>query len=341
MANMDRVRLCQEAGNAGNVKSMPQLISRGSYVMRMMHDNKSVEFNDPSVFRLLLMEMSMIHYNRSMSGNDFTMNMKSSNQRDSGAILSQSNSIVLLTEETINTKPSKILARRIIERALNISLCHEEHVLNVNQHDMEVVGCEYQDEETGIVVAGTQLGDADANCNEFNWNLDCFTVTNVRTLHVSSSTFAIKSSLSKFCFKGIKESKKWHETIRISVSMELFTARPPLLDVTRVADQIVVALSKRYSNMLLHNLAMTLESTLFYWELIQSVLMGEAVQPFTDATKQYFTFCYKVSFKRKSFITIDKNMVVISASNMMLDCVAYPQRIPEDESGENLFMQRL
>ncbi|KAL4304355.1 hypothetical protein GQ457_10G008460 [Hibiscus cannabinus] len=97
----------------------------------------------------------------------------------------------------------------MIERALNITLCHEEHVLNDNQHDMEdVVGCEYQDEESAIVVVGTQLGDADANNNEFDWNLDRFTTARVRTLHVSSSTFATKSSLLIFFFKGIRQSPR-------------------------------------------------------------------------------------------------------------------------------------
>ncbi|KAK8628102.1 hypothetical protein V6N13_063814 [Hibiscus sabdariffa] len=41
----------------------------------------------------------------------------------------------------------------MIERALNLSLCHKEQVLNDNQHDLEVfVGCENQDEESAIMV---------------------------------------------------------------------------------------------------------------------------------------------------------------------------------------------
>ncbi|KAK8686382.1 hypothetical protein V6N13_125407 [Hibiscus sabdariffa] len=54
-------------------------------------------------------------------------------------------------------------------QALNISLCHEEQVLNENQHDMDVVAsCENQDEESTIMVAETQLGDADENRNDKN-----------------------------------------------------------------------------------------------------------------------------------------------------------------------------
>ncbi|KAL4313360.1 hypothetical protein GQ457_01G017030 [Hibiscus cannabinus] len=203
-------------------------------------------------------------------------------------------------------------------------------ILNDNQHDMEVVvGCKNQDGESAIVVAETQLGDVDANSNEFNWYLDCFTTVRVRALHVSSSTFSGKSLLLKFCLKGIRISKQCHETIQISISKEVSTARPALLDVLRVADQIMVASSKRCSNVLLHNSAMTLESTMFYLELIP---MGEAIQPFIDATKQYFIFYYKVSSKRGSFVAIHKNRVVIFVLDVMLYCTAYPQRTHEDES---------
>ncbi|KAK9043138.1 hypothetical protein V6N11_071488 [Hibiscus sabdariffa] len=104
----------------------------------------------------------------------------------------------------------------MIERALNIRLCHEEHVLNDNQHDMEdVVGCEDQDEEYAIVVAGTQLGDADANHNEFNWNLDCFTTTRSVGIVLGDIRFENKRGKGEKTFDG--GNKRWslHQTIQI------------------------------------------------------------------------------------------------------------------------------
>lgn len=71
------------------------------------------------------------------------------------------------------------------------------------------------------------------------------------------------------------------------------TAAPAVLDVLLAADKFEVASCMRYCSRLLRNLPMTPESALVYLELPSSVLMAEAVQPLTDAAKQFLAVRYK------------------------------------------------
>ena len=71
------------------------------------------------------------------------------------------------------------------------------------------------------------------------------------------------------------------------------TTEPVLLDVLMAADKFEVASCMRYCCRLLRNMPMTPESALLYLDLPFSVLMGEAVQPLTDAAKQYLASRYK------------------------------------------------
>lgn len=71
------------------------------------------------------------------------------------------------------------------------------------------------------------------------------------------------------------------------------TAAPAVLDVLLAADKFEVASCMRYCSRLLRNLPMTPESALVYLELPSSVLMAEAVQPLTDAAKQFLSIRYK------------------------------------------------
>ena len=71
------------------------------------------------------------------------------------------------------------------------------------------------------------------------------------------------------------------------------TTAPALLDVLMAADKFEVASCMRYCSRLLCNLPMTPESALLYLDLPSSVLMAEAVQPLTDAAKQFLAACYK------------------------------------------------
>ncbi|KAK8693581.1 hypothetical protein V6N13_071158 [Hibiscus sabdariffa] len=196
------------------------------------------------------------------------------------------------------------------ETVLDLSLCPEEQILNDNQPDMDDgVGCENQDEEPMAMVEEMQSGDEDANSNEPNWSMDCSTVLRVKTLHISSPILAAKSPFFyKLFSNGMRESEQRHVTLRINASeeaalMELLTfmysnnlsvtTAPELLDVLMAADKFEVASCMRYCSRLLRNLPMTPESALLYLDLPSSVLMADAVQPLTDAAKQYLAARYK------------------------------------------------
>lgn len=71
------------------------------------------------------------------------------------------------------------------------------------------------------------------------------------------------------------------------------TTAPALLDVLMAADKFEVASCMRYCSRLLRNLPMTPDSALLYLELPSSVLMAEAVQPLTDAAKQFLAVRYR------------------------------------------------
>ncbi|KAE8703659.1 BTB/POZ domain-containing protein POB1 [Hibiscus syriacus] len=173
----------------------------------------------------------------------------------------------------------------------------------------DFVGCENQDEEAVAMVEETQSGDEDANSYESIWNMDCSTVLRVKTLHISSPILAAKSPFFyKLFSNGMRESEQRHVTLRIgafeeAAFMELLnfmysntlssTRAPALLDVLMAADKFEVASCMRYCSRLLRNLPMTPESALLYLDLPSSVLMGEAVQPLTDAAKQYLASRYK------------------------------------------------
>jgi len=71
------------------------------------------------------------------------------------------------------------------------------------------------------------------------------------------------------------------------------TTAPALLDVLMAADKFEVASCMRCCSRLLRNMPMTPDSALLYLELPSSVLMADAVQPLTDAAKQYLAGRYK------------------------------------------------
>ncbi|KAI5647170.1 hypothetical protein M9H77_33175 [Catharanthus roseus] len=174
--------------------------------------------------------------------------------------------------------------------ALDITICPEEQILNCNQHDTDdVAECENQEVEEFTMIEESPLS--------------------VRTLHISSPILAAKSPFFyKLFSNGMRESEQRHVTLRINVSeeaalMELLnfmysnkltaTTAPALLDVLMAADKFEVASCMRYCGRLLRNLPMNPESALLYLELPSSVLMAEAVQPLTDAAKQFLAARYK------------------------------------------------
>lgn len=84
------------------------------------------------------------------------------------------------------------------------------------------------------------------------------------------------------------------ELLNFMYSNSISTTTPTsLLDVLMAADKFEVASCMRYCSRLLRNLPMNCESALLYLDLPSSVLMGEAVQPLTDAAKQFLALKYK------------------------------------------------
>ncbi|KAJ6679772.1 BTB/POZ DOMAIN-CONTAINING PROTEIN POB1 [Salix purpurea] len=186
----------------------------------------------------------------------------------------------------------------------------EEQILGSNQPDIDdcVVG-DNQDEEGEAMVEVSPSDDETGDGNESSWSMDCSTVVRVKTLHISSPILAAKSPFFyKLFSNGMRESEQRHVTLRINASeeaalMELLnfmysnaltaSQAPQLLDVLMAADKFEVASCMRYCSRQLRNLSMTPESALLYLELPSSVLMAEAVQPLTDAAKQYLAARYK------------------------------------------------
>ncbi|KAL3572082.1 hypothetical protein D5086_025986 [Populus alba] len=195
-------------------------------------------------------------------------------------------------------------------RHRDLSLGAEEQILGSNQPELDdcVVG-DNQDEEGEAMVEVSPSDDEAGDGNESSWSMDCSTVVRVKTLHISSPILAAKSPFFyKLFSNGMRESEQRHVTLRINASeeaalMELMnfmysntltaSQAPQLLDVLMAADKFEVASCMRYCSRQLRNLSMTPESALLYLELPSSVLMAEAVQPLTDAAKQYLADRYK------------------------------------------------
>ena len=175
--------------------------------------------------------------------------------------------------------------------------------------------CEPQDDEAEAAEpmveespAG-EVADVTDAAADANLHMDCSAVVKVRTLHISSPILAAKSPFFyKLFSNGMRESEQRHVTLRIAASEEaplmellnfvysnsLRVASPPaLLDVLMAADKFEVASCMRYCSRVLRNIPMTPESALLYLELPSSVLMAEAVQPLTDAAKQYLASRYR------------------------------------------------
>lgn len=190
----------------------------------------------------------------------------------------------------------------------DIAVCPEEQVLNQSDGDDNLV-CENDDEEAVAMVEELPSGDEGDNSNDSSWSMECSTILRVQTLHISSPILAAKSPFFyKLFSNGMRESEQRHVTLRINASeeaalMELLNfmysntlsanTAPALLDVLMAADKFEVASCMRYCSRLLRNLPMTPESALLYLDLPSSVLMAEAVQPLTDAAKQYLADRYK------------------------------------------------
>ncbi|KNA11773.1 hypothetical protein SOVF_131930 [Spinacia oleracea] len=190
----------------------------------------------------------------------------------------------------------------------DVTVGPEEQVLHQSDGD-DVLACENDDEEAVAMIEELPSGDEGTNSNDSLWSMECSTIVSVKTLHISSPILAAKSPFFyKLFSNGMRESEQRHVTLRINASEEdalnellnfmynntlSANTAPALLDVLMAADKFEVASCMRYCSRQLRNLPMNPESALLYLDLPSSVLMAEAVQPLTDAAKQYLAERYK------------------------------------------------
>ncbi|KAG8058656.1 hypothetical protein GUJ93_ZPchr0002g23111 [Zizania palustris] len=134
-------------------------------------------------------------------------------------------------------------------------------------------------------------------------------VLRVKNIYISSAILAVKSPFFfKLFSNGMKESDERQATLRITDSEEnalmgllsfmysgkLTTSDPSLLlDILMAADKFEVVSCMRHCCQLLTSLPMTTESALLYLDLPCSISMAAAVQPLTDAAKEFLSNKYK------------------------------------------------
>ncbi|CAL1375185.1 unnamed protein product [Linum trigynum] len=194
-----------------------------------------------------------------------------------------------------------------LELVEDLSIPQTEETLAYDNQDEEAVAMMEDCGEDGGVHLNDQ-GEDSPRGSESSWSRDS-AVLRVSTIHISSPILAAKSPFFyKLFSNGMKESDQRHVTLRIheceeAALMELLnfmysgtlskTTAPALLDVLMAADKFEVSSCMRYCSRLLRNLPMTSESAFLYLDLPSTVIMAEAVQPLTDAAKQYLAGQYK------------------------------------------------
>ncbi|KAK6136581.1 hypothetical protein DH2020_029671 [Rehmannia glutinosa] len=191
--------------------------------------------------------------------------------------------------------------------ALDINNCPEEQILDCQQPDIDDandgIGDENHDEEEIPMIEDSPSGDEAANSDDSTWSEDSSRVLRVKTVHISSPILAAKSPFfykvnitvvfANSILNGTEEAALM-ELLNFMYSSALnANTAPALLDVLMAADKFEVASCMRHCSRRLRNLPMTPESALLYLDLPSSVLMADAVQPLTDAAKQFLAARYK------------------------------------------------
>jgi hypothetical protein len=92
----------------------------------------------------------------------------------------------------------------------------------------------------------------------------------------------------------VTEENALMELLSFMYSGKLTTTNPTLLlDILMAADKFEVVSCMRHCSKLLTSLPMTTESALLYLDLPCSISMAAAVQPLTDAAKDFLAVKYK------------------------------------------------
>ncbi|KAK2419352.1 BTB/POZ domain-containing protein POB1 [Trifolium repens] len=264
--------------------------------------NKAADLFDP----LLVMEADTVS-SSSPDANDFGFAFNDSNFSDRILQIEVMNDPI---EPSSNADGCSTVADWANDRKRRREDINKDNDLLPDQPDLiDFAPREPQDEEADAMLEESPSGDEASTADDANLQMDCSAVVKVKTLHISSPILAAKSPFFyKLFSNGMRESEQRHVTLRIAASEEaplmellnfmysntLSVASPPaLLDVLMAADKFEVASCMRYCSRVLRNIPMTPESALLYLELPSSVLMADAVQPLTDAAKQYLASRYK------------------------------------------------
>ncbi|KAH7840055.1 hypothetical protein Vadar_012070 [Vaccinium darrowii] len=202
---------------------------------------------------------------------------------------------------------------------VDVFMHREEQILSCNMPDTDDgVAHDNEDEESvamieespsGCRVKKFPLGEEAACRTDSSWNMGCTVVHRVKTIHISSPILAAQSPFFyKLFLNGMRESEQRQITLRINASeeaafMDLLnfmyssslttTTSSALLDVLMAAGKYEVASCMRYCSRLLRSKPMTRESASLYLDLPSTVLRADAVQPLTDAAKQFLVARYK------------------------------------------------
>lgn len=216
------------------------------------------------------------------------------------------------SDEAAEVGPNRKRRREeiIMSQVDDVFTNREEQILSCNMPDRDDgVSHENEDEEAVAMIEESPSGEEAADSNDSSWNMGCTAVHRVKTIHISSPILAAQSPFFyKLFSNGMRESEQQHITLRINASeeaafMDLLnfmyssslttTAPSALLDVLMAAGKYEVASCMRYCSQLLRSKPMTRESALLYLDLPSTVLMADAVQPLTDAAKQFLVARYK------------------------------------------------
>ncbi|ONK79127.1 uncharacterized protein A4U43_C01F3210 [Asparagus officinalis] len=193
------------------------------------------------------------------------------------------------------------------EQASEFDVYNSDNIVNCDQPDADdAVAYESHDGEA-VAMIESPTGDEPLQSDSC-WGMDCSPLR-VKSIYISSAILAAKSPFFyKLFSNGMRESDQRHATLRICASEEaalmellsfmysgkLSTNSPLLLlDVLMAADKFEVASCMRHCSQLLRSLSMTTESALLYLELPSSVSMASAVQPLTDAAREFLANKYR------------------------------------------------
>ncbi|KAJ6850993.1 BTB/POZ domain-containing protein-like isoform X1 [Iris pallida] len=97
---------------------------------------------------------------------------------------------------------------------------------------------------------------------------------------------------------------------------------PHVLDVLMAADKFEVASCMRYCSQLLRSQLMTPESALVYLELSSSVSMASAIQPLTDAAKEFLANKYRDLSKLMGYSLSKYFILVITTAHILTTIIS-------------------